>query len=892
MVDAPGYLAKYLNDITGTEQFEVASAIIGLIGNDVQLGLVYQTKAAIDADLAHDANSSGWVVADATLANNGIYRKSGASGTGSWTKVTEIPYRLITLTDEGDGTANALKAESDLPVPAGAFKTLMLLNVFEENSGAATLSVNNGTAKSLVSVTGAALTGGSLQPGMILLLTDDGTNYRILTDFSSAANEDLARRWANGADGVQVDPVDHPGEYSARYFKNQAQEARDVVLGLASSFILADNTFTTIAAASTWSPAAAPDYVRTAFYDSDKVIGSGALYKKAPGEPGHQGKFSITLSDGVTVVWYELFELEPNAKMFGAKEAGADASAAIQAFFDYVTSVRCGKAILAGDFNIAAGIVLNGAAAYTRHFEFAATLRATGPIDTMFRFNNGNSFEFDGRLEVYGNASSAWAGRLCRQGIYVFNCGRAKFGDMFAQYFKEWGVYEYAAVGSGSNNGQAQFKSVKAIYCGSFSGAGLPANYSSPANTGGTDSFTQYTTINVDVLPPNTVEARSLLFVTIGSGLYYVASAGIDDGAGTIRIFPWIDPAVATSGTLRYIFGGAVASLGNDNSVIDTGQIDAQLCGIGFWDGALYGATVRMLVAQSCGVGYVIGTNLSSAHESSLVTGIYCEVNTFDIVIVQASPVKATAICTYETSFAKMMSIGPRRGDNTLLDSGFGVRGLTIIRDKVYSGDKQGKNLRDLTNAPSIAHKDADIYKTNAITFNLTYNADINRLYGWDALPIIVYGTGTFNNPTGTITFNPPSGWTVNGGASAVFKGFYGPAHFIVKFITATLDVKVILVAGREHPEAVTTIATNAAANITPWSTAPTVVHTGTLTADRTLTLVTTDAVAGKTRFRIVRTGSGAFNLSVGGLKNLATNTWCEVVFDGSAYVLTAYGAL
>lgn len=90
----------------------------------------------------------------------------------------------------------------------------------------------------------------------------------------------------------------------------------------------------------------------------------------------------------------------------------------------------------------------------------------------------------------------------------------------------------------------------------------------------------------------------------------------------------------------------------------------------------------------------------------------------------------------------------------------------------------------------------------------------------------------------------------------------------------------------------VTTIATDADATLTPGTTGETVRHTGTMTADRALTLSTTKAKAGKTRFRVVRTGSGAFNLSVGGLKNLATNQWCEVEFNGTAYVLIAFGSL
>lgn len=72
--------------------------------------------------------------------------------------------------------------------------------------------------------------------------------------------------------------------------------------------------------------------------------------------------------------------------------------------------------------------------------------------------------------------------------------------------------------------------------------------------------------------------------------------------------------------------------------------------------------------------------------------------------------------------------------------------------------------------------------------------------------------------------------------------------------------------------------------------------HTGTLSADRVVTLSTTNAYDGA-KFRVTRAGGssgGTFALSVGGLKNLATNTWCEVVYVASVsgWRLFQYGAL
>jgi hypothetical protein len=68
------------------------------------------------------------------------------------------------------------------------------------------------------------------------------------------------------------------------------------------------------------------------------------------------------------------------------------------------------------------------------------------------------------------------------------------------------------------------------------------------------------------------------------------------------------------------------------------------------------------------------------------------------------------------------------------------------------------------------------------------------------------------------------------------------------------------------------------------------------ITADRAVTLSTTNARSGA-KFRIIRGAgaTGAFNINVGTgpLKALAAaSTWCDVEYNGSAWILTAYGTL
>jgi hypothetical protein len=84
------------------------------------------------------------------------------------------------------------------------------------------------------------------------------------------------------------------------------------------------------------------------------------------------------------------------------------------------------------------------------------------------------------------------------------------------------------------------------------------------------------------------------------------------------------------------------------------------------------------------------------------------------------------------------------------------------------------------------------------------------------------------------------------------------------------------------------TLATNADFTLTPFSSPELTYHTGTLTADRTITLSTTNAL-NDMEWHIKRSGGGAFNLSVGGLVNLAQNRWCKVVYHGG-WILKEYG--
>lgn len=143
------------------------------------------TRALLYADLAHVADVMAWVYADSTAAYNGIYRKSGASGTGSWTRILDLPYDVIIATDAGAGSANAIVATSSLPISESA---LILLNVFEANTASpVTVAFNGGSVLTIKTAAGNNVAVGGLVAGMALLGKITGSTFRMVSDQASAA---------------------------------------------------------------------------------------------------------------------------------------------------------------------------------------------------------------------------------------------------------------------------------------------------------------------------------------------------------------------------------------------------------------------------------------------------------------------------------------------------------------------------------------------------------------------------------------------------------------------------------------------------------------------------------------------------------------------------------
>ncbi|MBB4185818.1 lysophospholipase L1-like esterase [Sinorhizobium terangae] len=146
-------------------------------------GIIFPDKATMDATLTYAANQMAWVMGDATVANNGIYRKIGASGSGSWVRMGDLPFPFIPATDVGAGTPNAIQATSSLPASESA---LIWVSVFEPNTGTpVTISFNGGAVLTIKTNAGNNPAAGGISG--ILLGRIVGNTFRLVSDQVSAA---------------------------------------------------------------------------------------------------------------------------------------------------------------------------------------------------------------------------------------------------------------------------------------------------------------------------------------------------------------------------------------------------------------------------------------------------------------------------------------------------------------------------------------------------------------------------------------------------------------------------------------------------------------------------------------------------------------------------------
>lgn len=622
----------------------------------------------------------------------------------------------------------------------------------------------------------------------------------------------------------------------------------------------------------------------------------GALFLRVDSEPRHAGK--MRSADGA---WWELAVSETvTPKMFGQIGAGADA-ATLQTFFDYLKVAGPRSVLVAGSFTVNAPLLLDLKVSPVTCIRWNARFRAVAPIDGyLLTIRQAVGVIFEGRLELIGTGNHRYATRTCRSGLLMQGCAVSVWtGQTTLRNFKEHGLRFIGSISTGKGNAsKADIGRVRALHCGS-TGRGLraapTARFTARNDAGEPGSPAQRTTLTVSALPDAT-DMSGVLLVYRGRP-YVVLSA--DAATSTLTLSSWLVDD-ETVGEVGYIYGCAVYVSGSDANVVKAQFVDAFVCGVGLRQQGFYTGISERPTTEACGVGLQLGNPPSALAAGHTVINPYFELNAFDIVSTSIARQNCVILNPTALDLAKCFGVRPRHGSGNFSSRFRELPGVAILRNGRLLSDNRAWSDGASGAASELSFEDNSLSRRviYADTHRLTLVDDpgIRLAFGLCDLSAKIMGSGSGQQPQGAITVACEDGYTINSaGSEIMFAGLIGPIMIDARIVERNWLVVATPLGGLATPEPdrIQIIESDADFILSPLTSPRLTQHVGVLSADRTITLSTAGAFAG-TEFRITRSGEGAFGLRIGerALTVLQHNSWCEVVFDGEDYVLSARGTL
>lgn len=520
---------------------------------------------------------------------------------------------------------------------------------------------------------------------------------------------------------------------------------------------------------------------------------------------------------------------------FGAAGDGVTNDlAALQAFNDYVFAAErdvfadwTGKFAISGQLTIGPATAGDASNRYPVGGELHLT-QLTATVETL-RLRHLINTLWDGRISVRGIGGASFASRTCAFGMVLENCTWTKFtGGLSAWYFWHTGIFINGSTLPNENSDQMYIATVDVRVCGSgreaaFNGAAgesLKGAWSAPTNSGVSGNSGQRTVLTIDTFPDAATETfetipNQCIHVRINGQLYTVTNW--NRTAGTIEIHPWIDPALGVSGTYEWVIGGGLVTSGQNGNICNIGDLRASSCGKGFNDGAMIGTRVGSGDFSYCGTGIMLGRSVNGVHAGSSLDGLYMEGCAEHIVV--TGSIEGTHYLninsTLDVDLAKCHYIGAHAARSTsglLATTTIGSNSTNVMGHSVnIRGIPHFYHDHPLTNSWTTSRWFTDQKRppriltqrvnSQTVTLKVIGAGELNRLFGYKGGTWRYIGTGENGAPTGTFTFVPPTGGTINGGAvdaSAVFSGFTGPVDFeIMHTDTSQMTWVVRVVAGQ-----------------------------------------------------------------------------------------------
>ena len=389
------------------------------------------------------------------------------------------------------------------------------------------------------------------------------------------------------------------------------------------------------------------------------------------------------------------------------------------------------------------------------------------------------------------------------------NTSRVKFSHLIGHNAQIHGIFGTYVAGTANSN-LLSVAQIEAAKCGS--------GHATDSHTGTVYAVTRYGTANSTSqftavslgsfaeLPPTALDLfdngtsefsggiltphSSPIFIKMADGDIYRVGH-LDRVGGKVFVEGWVEDA-AVSSTFTWIFGAGLCLSGADTNLWDIGTATAVNCAIGAALNHFYGPTISMLHMDAVEVGMTIGGGVANASFALMVGKAYFEgVETHILTTSIAANGEIYQTDGFDIEKVKTTFLA-RDASGVAYKQTAALAKVGVVSDgQRYSAKGAPANIISSSAAIKIGSAAQHDFHQDTITFNLEVVAGLNDATGGDSEIIEISGSGANNQPTGSITFAAPTGYTVNGAATAVFGSLSTPTQFKVRHDTGGTDLKV-----------------------------------------------------------------------------------------------------
>jgi hypothetical protein len=480
-----------------------------------------------------------------------------------------------------------------------------------------------------------------------------------------------------------------------------------------------------------------------------------------------------------------------------------DDGAALQRWADAASApASAGRTFDAtGFFGTSRPITIGPAAAFKAPRSIGGNLElvSLAPMAKLLTLRNVDGWSWNGSIQLIGGGSDiSYASRnvqtaMAFEGNYTrftvtgsVNCYGFQFAGVpiitnGASEFGEWLTISGGLFGW----------DVGSAPIASSAGMALTGAYSNRVDSGSAFSLDQRTTMRMATLPPAFLDdygtvRDQVVAVRIGTRPYRVTA--IDRARGTITVYPWVEKAAPSSGTLDYIFGGLFMEGGHDGSLANIPQLASTRC-VGWNCMSLYPSNIGWMTSQYDGCAMLFGAP-STPQYGGRLGGFYSERggSTYEMVMFNGDNNRLSFGNMSMADLGKWRTPFAWDGVNDLAAPGLMLWSLENGRWEKNPGGKGisrsygGETVSIEASRPTAVFDPVDRFLLRIAP----YDSDQDRMFGVRSRRIIISGSGGNGQPTGTITVEAPAGKTVNGSASIAYTGLKTPLLLVVTADPAT----------------------------------------------------------------------------------------------------------